>query len=380
MADDVVLNPGVAGDTVRSIDKTGKQAQVVVLDLGGAGAESLLTTTLPVSATQLPASLGSKADSASLAVTQSTEDKAVLAALSAKLPATLGSKADSASLAVTQSTEDKAVQAAIAAVAGTTSGAAVTTDATGTIQQYLRGIITKMVAQLPASLGAKAASASLAVTGSTEDSALMGSLTETAPASDTASSGQNGRLQRIAQRLTSLIALVPASLGSKAAASAFAVTDSTEDIARMGIITETAPGTDTASSGLNGRLQRIAQRLSTLISGGLPVTTLPDYMQAFIPETRFTNDTAATSNENVTTGVTSLTGTAMWIANESVTPGELIYFKFGTSSQDATTGAVQVVYPGTFGTFQIPTGTTNMAFASAAGTPAFKYMRGTGSV
>lgn len=40
----------------------------------------------------------------------------------------------------------------------------------------------------------------------------------------------------------------------------------------IGPLTETAPATDTASSGLNGRLQRIAQRLSTLISTGLPIT------------------------------------------------------------------------------------------------------------
>lgn len=39
-------------------------------------------------------------------------------------------------------------------------------------------------------------------------SAQAGSLTETAPASDTASSGLNGRLQRVAQRITSLIALI----------------------------------------------------------------------------------------------------------------------------------------------------------------------------
>lgn len=38
----------------------------------------------------------------------------------------------------------------------------------------------------------------------------------------------------------------------------------------QGALTETAPATDTASSGLNGRLQRIAQRLTTLLSGGLP--------------------------------------------------------------------------------------------------------------
>lgn len=40
----------------------------------------------------------------------------------------------------------------------------------------------------------------------------VGALTETAPATDTASSGLNGRLQRIAQRITSFIALIPAAL------------------------------------------------------------------------------------------------------------------------------------------------------------------------
>ena len=43
---------------------------------------------------------------------------------------------------------------------------------------------------------------------------LEGAVTETAPATDTASSGLNGRLQRIAQRLTSIIALLPTALGS----------------------------------------------------------------------------------------------------------------------------------------------------------------------
>lgn len=52
----------------------------------------------------------------------------------------------------------------------------------------------------------------------------FGAVTETAPATDTASSGLNGRLQRVAQRLTSLIALVPASLGQKTKANSLAVT------------------------------------------------------------------------------------------------------------------------------------------------------------
>lgn len=49
-------------------------------------------------------------------------------------------------------------------------------------------------------------------TGLAKDTSI-GSLTETAPATDTASSGLNGRLQRIAQRLTSLITLLPTALG-----------------------------------------------------------------------------------------------------------------------------------------------------------------------
>lgn len=57
----------------------------------------------------------------------------------------------------------------------------------------------------------------------------IGGLTETAPATDTASSGLNGRLQRIAQRITSLIGLFPTSIGPKAKAGALAVTTATDD-------------------------------------------------------------------------------------------------------------------------------------------------------
>ena len=48
----------------------------------------------------------------------------------------------------------------------------------------------------------------------TTQNTQIGIVTETAPATDTASSGLNGRLQRIAQRITSLIALLPTALVS----------------------------------------------------------------------------------------------------------------------------------------------------------------------
>ena len=134
--------------------------------------------------------------------------------------------------------------------------------------------------------------------------AQVGATTESAPASDTAASGLNGRLQRIAQRITSLIALFPASLGQKTMAAAFpvsiasdqsavavsgtvtanagtnlntsALVTETNDAARQGAVNELAPVSDIANSGLNGRLQRIAQNLTTLI-GRLPaVAALAD--------------------------------------------------------------------------------------------------------
>ncbi len=130
--------------------------------------------------------------------------------------------------------------------------------------------ITSLIALLPSSLGTKTAANSLSVTTSSDDAlvSLNGAVTETAPATDTASSGLNGRLQRIAQRLTSLIGLFPTALGGTTAANSFPVTLSTDGpfVSQTGSITETAPATDTASSGLNGRLQRIAQRITSLIA------------------------------------------------------------------------------------------------------------------
>lgn len=71
---------------------------------------------------------------------------------------------------------------------------------------------------------ATAANQTLEINAITANGVLLGTVTETAPATDTASSGLNGRLQRIAQRLTSLIALFPTSLGQKTMANSFAVT------------------------------------------------------------------------------------------------------------------------------------------------------------
>lgn len=75
--------------------------------------------------------------------------------------------------------------------------------------------------------------------------AATGIVTETAPATDTASSGLNGRLQRIAQRLTSLIALLPTALGANGGLKIEGVASGTT-VPVSGTITATTGGlTDT---------------------------------------------------------------------------------------------------------------------------------------
>lgn len=76
----------------------------------------------------------------------------------------------------------------------------------------------------------------------------IGALNETAPGTDTASSGLNGRLQRVAQNITTLNAT------------------NTENGLRIGDETESAAATDTSTSGLNGLFKRLLQRMTTLIS------------------------------------------------------------------------------------------------------------------
>lgn len=81
------------------------------------------------------------------------------------------------------------------------AGGYVRQDSTATIAKETGGNLASLVAKDFATSAKQDAEA-----------VLVGAVTEAAPATDTASSGLNGRLQRIAQRLTSMIALLPAAL------------------------------------------------------------------------------------------------------------------------------------------------------------------------
>lgn len=98
---------------------------------------------------------------------------------------------------------------AVATAIGTTNTKIDTLD--GSVDAVATAVST-MSGKLPTALGSQAAATSLGAALSTEDIARIGATNETAAASDTATAGLNGRLQRIAQRITSLIALLPTAL------------------------------------------------------------------------------------------------------------------------------------------------------------------------
>lgn len=113
---------------------------------------------------------------------------------------------------------------------------------------------------------------------------LIGPVLETAPASDTASSGLNGRLQRIAQRITSLIALLPAALGQGTMAQSLRVvlasdqstivvsaTATTNLDTNLGAKADAVASTDTGTFSLISLIKKVNQSLTALIAQ-LPAT------------------------------------------------------------------------------------------------------------
>lgn len=119
---------------------------------------------------------------------------------------------------------------------------------------------------------------------------LTGALTETAPSADTVSSGLNGRLQRIAQRVTSLIALLPTGLGAKTAANSFPVTLATDGVA-SGISTQIGEvQTSPTANTILDRLKTINTTLGGLSVGGSGAGT--SYVSDAIVTTRGANTTA----------------------------------------------------------------------------------------
>lgn len=221
MADGLVLNAGSGGATLKTDDTgAGGHVQVNKLAVSADGDGTLIPAT---AADGLLVKLAAQGGTDLMDVTvNNTAGAPVPVQLSDGSAAQTFATADldSGAGTVTRILAGIALPASGGPVAGGTATNPLRTDPTGTTTQPVSGTVTANLG----TIGGAATETTLATRLSESDfDAKIGSLTETAPASDTASSGLNGRLQRIAQRLTSVIALLPASLGQKAMSASLAV-------------------------------------------------------------------------------------------------------------------------------------------------------------
>jgi len=127
---------------------------------------------------------------------------------------------------------------------------------------------------------------------------------------------------------------------------------------KTGALTETAPATDTASSGLNGRLQRVAQRLTTVLAlfpsaaalatgTANPTTTLIGAFNSLFNGTTWDPQTGAVSVANVLSvsgGTTTQTSAAQTNYN---CRGIILFLNItAASGTGGLTPQVQMVDPG----------------------------------
>lgn len=255
MADNIYVDPGVGAGKVlvATDDVTGVHYPVVKLDVGGDGASTPVSGTLPVSDGG-----GALTVDGAVTVTNATAANLKVEATIASAQ-TLGTVSTITNVVhVDDNAGSLTVDGAVTANAGTnlnTSALALESGGNlAAIKAKTDNIPAQGQALAAASLPVVLTAAQVttltppaAITGFLTESdfdSKAGALTETAPATDTASSGLNGRLQRIAQRITSLIALLPSALTGSGNLKA-AIVESTATVTVSGTVTASGPLTDT---------------------------------------------------------------------------------------------------------------------------------------
>lgn len=164
------------------------------------------------------------------------------------------------------------------------------------------GSITVDASSLPLPTGAATETTLGTRVSETNFDSKVGALTETAPATDTASSGLNGRLQRIAQRLTSLIGLLPSALTGSGnfkvalneSAVAVAVTDNSGSLTVDGAVSvSNFPATQNVADG-GGSLTVDGTVAVSSVSGVVDVTPASPAANDYLP-VRLTDGTGFVS-------------------------------------------------------------------------------------
>lgn len=234
MADNFSVTPG-SGVDIRAVEKSAKKAQTITVDIGGAGVEKLLTA-------------GRQADADSVPAALSTEDVAILGATNETAPAN-----DTATSGLNGRLQRIAQN--LTSYLGENSGAAVVTDANGTIQQYLRGLI-KFFAD---ALGAGTAAAAHRTTLASDDPAVsvLGATNGAKVITDA-----NGTIQQYLRGLVSL-AITALKVGGNTIVQAASST-----ITRPADTTAYASGDLVANSTTAGSVANLQFTTAARVSGG----------------------------------------------------------------------------------------------------------------
>ncbi|MER8560195.1 hypothetical protein [Mesorhizobium sp. M0578] len=134
-------------------------------------------------------------------------------------------------------------------------------------------------------------------------------------AADAAASSDAGTFSLISLFKRLLSVKLPSTLGPKTGANSFSVTLSSDDDVLIGGLTETSPANDTASSGLNGRLQRIAQNITTLIASTLSVRAADGIVTVSVDITRPADTTTYAINDALSDSTSAPTVGGFTFAN-----------------------------------------------------------------
>lgn len=317
---DTTLATPPSATVVATDDVGGVQYQRVKLDIGGDGVASPVTTANPMPISDAG---GSITVDGPLTDAQLRASAVPVSAAALPLPSGAATAANQATEITSLASIDTKTPALGQALAAASVPIVLTAAQITTLTP-------------PAAITGFATEATLATRLSESDfDTKTGSLTETAPATDTASSGINGRLQRIAQRLTSLIALIPASLGQKASAASLAVVVASDQSAvpvsaaslplPSGASTaalQTQPGVDIGDVTVNNAAGASAVNIQ---DGGNSIT-VDGSVTATVSGTATTSDTATLVDDAAFTPATSrvmMTG-AMFddVAPDSVNEGD----------------------------------------------------------
>ena len=187
-----------------------------------------------------------------------------LSSIDGKLPATLGQKAQSASLSISLSTEDDAtltaIKTAVEIIDNAISGSQMQVDLVDIADVATQTTLALMSAKLPASLGQKAQATSMSISLSTEDDVTLTAIKTAVEIIDNAVSGSEMQVDLVdiagvatevtlaslegkdfstETTLAAMSAKLPASLGAKVGASSISVVQASDtplDIANLDVL------------------------------------------------------------------------------------------------------------------------------------------------